>query len=107
MDRSVTATKRGRDFLTSRTTDGRLSVNSHHPQLRDAVEYFWRSRRRYEGAESVAFAGRRQEVVGGRHFGDFLQRLRESLTSAGVPDVSIHFRRSRTYLPGQFRATKM
>lgn len=82
-------------------------MNSQRPQLRDAVEHFWRSRRRYEGGESVAFAGRRQEVVGARHFDGFLQTLREILTSAGVPDESIHFRRSLKYLPGYFRATKM
>lgn len=82
-------------------------MKSQQPQLRDAVEHFWRSRRRYEGGESVAFAGRRQEVVGARHFDGFLQTLREILTSAGVPDESIHFRRSLTYLPGYFRATKM
>lgn len=82
-------------------------MNSERPQLRDAVEYFWRSRRRYEGTESVAFAGRRQEVVGARHFDEFLQTLRELLISADVPDDSIHFRRSLTNLPGYFRATKM
>ena len=77
------------------------------PPFRDAVEYFWRSRRRYEGDENVAFAGRRQEVVGGGHFDGFLSTLRELLISAGVPRESVFYHRRLTFLPGYFRATKM
>ena len=77
------------------------------PSFRDAVEHFWRSRSRYEGDESVAFAGRRQEVVGGSHFDGFLSTLRELLISAGVPQASVFYHRRLTFLPGYFRATKM
>lgn len=82
-------------------------MNLASPPFRDAVEYFWRSRRRYEGEESVAFAGRRQEVVGGGHFDGFLSALRELLISAGVPEESVFYRRRLTFIPGYFRATKM
>lgn len=82
-------------------------MSSPTPPFRDAVEYFWRSRRRYEGEESVAFAGRRQEVVGGSHFDGFLRTLRELLITAGVPRQSVFYRRRLTSLPGYFRATKM
>ena len=82
-------------------------MNSPPLRLRDAVEHFWRSRRRYGNAESIAFTGRRQEVVGGHHFDGFLQMFRELLVSVGVPEQSIHIRRSLTNLPGYFRATKM
>ena len=76
-------------------------------EMREAVEHFWRSRRRYGGAGSVAFAGRRREVVGGGHFDGFLLALRELLTRGGVPVESIFLRRSLTDLPGYFRARKM
>ena len=79
----------------------------HQSPFRDAVEFFWRSRKRYEDESSIAFAGRRQEVVGGGHFDGFLSALRELLTAAGVPDESIFYRRRLTFLPGYFRATKM
>ena len=77
------------------------------PPFRDAVESFWRSRRGDEGDKSVAFAGRRQEVVGGGHFESFLSTLREILVSAGVPRESVFYHRRLTFLPGYFRATKM
>ena len=82
-------------------------MNSPPFQLRDAVEHFWRSRQRHGHTESVAFTGRRQEVVGGHHFDGFLQTFQELLVSVGVPEQSIHIRRSLTNLPGYFRATKM
>ena len=82
-------------------------MTAQPPPFRDAVEYYWRSRRRYEGGESVAFAGRRQEVVGGGHFDGFLSTLRELLISAGVPPEYVSWRRRLTFLPGYFRATKM
>lgn len=82
-------------------------MNREPPPFRDAVEYFWRSRRRYEGEESVAFAGRRQEVVGASHFDGFLLTLRDLLSSAGVPEEFLFSRRRLTFLPGFFRATKM
>ncbi len=82
-------------------------MNPQPRPFRDAVEYFWRSRKRFEGDESVAFAGRRQEVVGGSHFNEFLATLRELLISADVPQESVFYRRRLTLLPGYFRATKM
>ncbi len=82
-------------------------MNSGEPQLRTAVEYFWTSRRQRKRERNVAFAGRREEVVGARHFNGFISALREQLVLVGVPEGSIHFRRSLTYLPGYFRATKM
>ena len=82
-------------------------MSAQPPPFRAAVEQFWRSRRRYEGEESVAFAGRRQEVVGGGHFDGFLSTLKGLLVSAGVPRSSVFYRRSLTFLPGYFRATKM
>lgn len=75
-------------------------MSSGGPQLREAVEYFWASRRQRKRERSVAFAGRRGEVVGARHFNGFISALREQLVRVGVPEGSIHFRRSLTYLPG-------
>ena len=75
--------------------------------LREAVEHFWRIRGRHAGGESAAFAGRRQEVVGGHQMDGFLHTLRKLLISAGVAEESLCFRRSLTHLPGYFRATKM
>lgn len=82
-------------------------MSSEPPPFRDAVEYFWRSRRRYEGEENAAFAGRRREVVGGNHCDGFLLTLQDLLISAGVPQESLFSRRRLTFLPGYFRATKM
>ena len=82
-------------------------MNSPPLRLRDAVEYFWRSRGQHGNAESVAFAGRRQEVVGGQHLNGFLDMFRDLMVAAGVQDQSIHFRRRLTNLPGYFRVTKM
>ena len=64
-------------------------------------------RRRYARGETAAFAGRRQEVVGGHQMDGFLHTLRQLMISAGVSEESIYFRRSLTQLPGYFRATKM
>ena len=82
-------------------------MNSRGWPMRDAVDYFWRSRRRYSGEKPAAFAGRRQEVVSGNHFNGFLWTLQDLLQSVGVEHESIYFRRSATNLPGYFRATKM
>ena len=75
--------------------------------LRDAVEHFWRSRGRDADDTSPAFAGRRSEVVGGNQFDGVLSMLRGLLVSEGVAEASICVRRSLTYLPGYYRATKM
>ena len=75
--------------------------------LRDAVEHFWRYRGRGADEVSPAFAGRRSEVVGGNQFDSVLNTLKGLLISEGVAESSICTRRSLTYLPGYYRATKM
>ena len=77
------------------------------PIFRNAIAHFWERRGRAAAAEDVAFAGKRAEVVGGKQLDGFLFTLREQLISVGVPPEHIHIRRSLTYLPGFFRATKM
>ena len=75
--------------------------------LRDAVEHFWRSRGSDADEKNHAFAGRRSEVVGGNQFDGVLNTLKRALISEGVTEDSICVRRSLTYLPGYYRATKM
>ncbi len=77
------------------------------PVFRDAVEHFWRSRGRGAADESSAYAGRRSEVVGGSQFDGVLETLKQELRTEGVAEGSICVRRSLTYLPGYYRATKM
>ena len=81
-------------------------MNADPLPLRDAVAHFWAVRGR-NSAEGVAFAGRRQEVVGGNQFDGFLYTLQQQLIDNGVAADSIFFRRSLTHIPGYYRATKM
>jgi hypothetical protein len=70
----------------------------------DAVQFFWSIRSKGSVEQPADFAGRRGEVVGGKHCDGFLLAIRKLLVDAGLDEASIYFR--RTEIPGFFRQAK-
>ncbi len=77
--------------------------------IREAVRHFWRTRARQaevQGRKSGARdRGARSAVTGGAHLDGFAALIRNLLVQAGIQEATIH-RRTRTKLPGYFRAEK-
>lgn len=78
-------------------------------ELRSAIREFWQTRDRQANSQGAVSgkkdAGLRSAVTAGKHLDGFLQLCRKLLTSAGLPDVTVHWA-SQTEIPGYFRAEK-
>ena len=77
----------------------------------DAVRHFWDARRGGAVKQAEAHAGRRGEVVGGKHTDGFLFTLRDTLIrECKLPTSAVRLskplRGSPSVLPGFFRPTK-
>ena len=70
----------------------------------EAVEYFWSRRASGVAEERADYAGRRSEVVGGKHLDGFLIALTNLLVSEGV--AREHIFTKGTAIPGFFRVCK-
>lgn len=70
----------------------------------DAVQYFWSKRSLGAVDVPVDFAGRRSEVVAGKHLDGFLLALTDLLVSEGVDRRHIY--QANSAIPGFFRVCK-
>ena len=70
----------------------------------DAVEFFWSRRASRVAEEQTEYAGKRSEVVSGKHLDGFLIALTDLLVSEGV--AKEHVFTKGTSIPGFFRACK-
>lgn len=70
----------------------------------DAVEVFWSSR----GSSRVSRpqGGGRDAVVSGKNMNGFIDLVARVAIHCGLPEESVHTRKSKVVLPGFFRATK-
>lgn len=76
----------------------------------EAVKLYWATRTSSSGASAGAYAGRRSEVVGGKHTDGFYIAIRDLLTANGVDAehifVSTPGFTSPSTIPGFFRPNK-
>ena len=79
-------------------------------RLAPAIRYFWRTRAGQGAAQGKLTGhrdqGARSEVTGGKQLDGLVSVVTELLVEAGVPDLSVHRKRSTSILPGFFRPTK-
>ncbi len=73
-------------------------------RVEDAVLRFWTSRG--EPREKTLQGGSRDSVVGGKNMDGFVDIVRLVVEHTGLPASAVHTRKSKTVLPGFFRATK-
>src|SRR3546814_630004 len=69
-----------------------------------AVEAFWLSRGSSQVTRSQGCS--RDAVVGGKNMNGFIDLVARVVVHCGLPEQSVHTRKSRVVLPGFFRATK-
>src|SRR3546814_18271499 len=69
-----------------------------------AVEAFWLSRGSSQVTRSQG--GSRDAVVGGKNMNGFIDLVARVVVHCGLPEQSVHTRKSRVVVPGYFRATK-
>src|SRR3546814_17685969 len=69
-----------------------------------AVEAFWLSRGSSQVTRSQG--GSRDAVVGGKNMKGFIDLVARVVVHCGLPEQSVHTRKSRVVMPGFFRATK-
>ena len=69
-----------------------------------AVHTFWHSRN--SGTVNANAGDGRTAVVGGKNMDGFFELVRVVVTHCGLPEDTVHVRKSKVVLPGFFRATK-
>jgi hypothetical protein len=69
-----------------------------------AVHTFWHSRN--SGTVSASAGDGRTAVVGGKNMDGFIEVVRTVVKHCGLPEDTVHVRKSKVVLPGFFRATK-
>lgn len=83
-------------------------MTSYSAEVSGAVAHFWQTRLKQEKKQGSRDGNRdykgRSAVTGGRQLDGFVDLLAAIVNDAGIPDHSIHKR--RTTLPGFFRPTK-
>lgn len=75
----------------------------------DAVRGFWNQRKAQRQAQELSGkvdVGRRSDVTGGKQMDGFALAITNTLLAAGIPNESIHVKKSLTVIPGFFRPTK-
>ena len=81
---------------------------NYNDRIAQAVQHFWRIRARQDKNQGSSSgkrdAGFRSAVTGGKQLDGFIELFSELLTEAGLPNASIHTR--KTTLPGYFRPAK-
>ena len=69
-----------------------------------AIHTFWHSR--HSGTAENTLGNGRTAVVSGKNMDGFIDVVRAVVTHCGLPEDTVHVRKSKVVLPGFFRATK-
>lgn len=72
--------------------------------IQQSVHTFWHSRN--SGNVNATSGDGRTAVVSGKNMDGFIEVVRAVVTHCGLPEDSVHVRKSKVVLPGFFRATK-
>lgn len=75
-------------------------------QVRDAVSFFWKTRRAAESNKKKKDQGERSSVTAGKNMNGFAELARNVVVASGLPASSVHITRSGAEVPGYFRPLK-
>lgn len=89
----------------------RLLVIKAEQELAKAIQSFWETRDRQQGAEAgpaQPYAGSRGAVVGGRHADGFISLIAAIVADAGLANAEARYqKRNAATIPGYFRPSKV
>ena len=87
-----------------------ISVNAYDALARDAVKFFWTSRRdasRRQKRRGVKDQGSRSSVTAGKNLDGFIRMTRRLIIDNGIPDPEVYIDgRVNLTIPGFYRLTK-